>query len=253
MRGVPLTVVVVGSLVLLVVFRLAERPIFGQRRPVTAFVAQAGCRAALVALGLRRRVHGRPIRCGGAFIVNHASWLDIFVLGAGKRVFFVSKSDVRSWPGIGWLTRAAGTVFINRRAREARAHRDLLSMRLGHGHKLLFFPEGTSTDGRRVLPFRTTLFEAFFSRDLAEDLLLQPVAVIYRAPPGADARFYGWWGDMTFGAHLLKVLAAPRQGAVDVVYLDPVRVSDFSHRKALAAACHAAVSREVTRRLDGPA
>ena len=252
LRGAPLAAVVVASLALLVVLRLAEQPLFGQRRPVTAFVAQAGCRAALGALGLRRRVHGRPIRRGGAFVANHASWLDILVLGAGKRVFFVSKSDVRSWPGIGWLTRAAGTVFINRRAQEARAHRDLLSQRLGHGHKLLFFPEGTSTDGRRVLPFRTALFEAFFDRGLADGLLLQPVAVIYHAPAGADARFYGWWGDMTFGAHLLKVLAAPRQGSVDVVYLDPVRVSDFAHRKALAAACQAAVSQEVQRRIGGP-
>jgi 1-acyl-sn-glycerol-3-phosphate acyltransferase len=65
--------------------------------------------------------------------------------------------------------------------------------------------------------------------------------VVYRAPPGADPRFYGWWGDMEFGPHLLKLLAAPRQGAVEVIFHTPVRVADFPDRKALALWCEARV------------
>jgi 1-acyl-sn-glycerol-3-phosphate acyltransferase len=105
----------------------------------------------------------------------------------------------------------------------------------------LFFPEGTSSDTRRVLPFKSTLFEAFFDPSLSHMAQIQPVTVIYTPPPGEPPRFYGWWGDMEFGGHLLKLLAARRHGAVEVVYHPALRVADFADRKALAAACEAAV------------
>jgi 1-acyl-sn-glycerol-3-phosphate acyltransferase len=105
----------------------------------------------------------------------------------------------------------------------------------------LFFPEGTSTDGRRVLPFKPTLFEAFFDPGLAPGLRVQPVSVAYHAPDGADPAFYGWWGDMEFAAHLLKVLAHPRGGSVTVVWHAPLVVADFAGRKPLARAAEEAV------------
>ena len=250
LRGLALGLVTFGGLGLLLLVRLVERPLFGQRRPVTPHITQFVCRTAFVVLGLKRCVHGHPMRRGGAVVANHGSWLDIFALNAGQQVYFVSKSDVRSWPGIGWLARATGTVFINRRAREAREHRDLIAKRLAVGHKLLFFPEGTSTDGRRVLPFRSTLFEAFF-RAGDGALLIQPVTVVYTAPPGADPRFYGWWGDMDFGTHLAKVLAAGRQGRVDVVYHPPMRVGEHANRKLLARAAHDAIADAFRERIAG--
>ena len=70
---------------------------------------------------------------------------------------------------------------------------------------------------------------------------IQPVTVVYHAPDGEEARFYGWWGDMEFGTHLLKTLAAPRQGSVEVIYHPPVRVADFPDRKSLARALEDAV------------
>ena len=70
---------------------------------------------------------------------------------------------------------------------------------------------------------------------------MQPVTVIYRAPSGADPRFYGWWGTMEFGSHLLHMLATGRHGSVEVVYHAPVKVADFANRKALAAYCEAEV------------
>ena len=177
----------------------------------------------------------------GAVVSNHASWLDIFTLNLSKRVYFVSKSEVANWPGIGLLARITGTVFIARDPRQARAQTQVFEDRLLVGHKLLFFPEGTSTDGLRVLPFKPTLFQAFFSPRLCHVLHVQPASLIYTAPDGQDARFYGWWGDMGFGGHLLKTLAAPRQGSVRVVYHTPVRVDEFPDRKALAAHVEAVV------------
>lgn len=234
LRGGPLIVLTFGGLVLLLAVRMVERPVCGLSRPVTPYITQGVCRGALAILGLRHRVRGRPITGTGAVVANHASWLDIFALNARQRVYFVAKSEVAGWPGIGWLARATGTLFIERNARRATDHVGLVETRLRAGHRLLFFPEGTSTDGRRVLEFKPTLFAAFMSDGVPRDLAIQPVSVIYRAPNGADPRFYGWWGGMAFGPHLLSTLAAPRQGSVRVVYHAPVRAADHPDRKALA-------------------
>ncbi|MFN3953118.1 MAG: lysophospholipid acyltransferase family protein [Pararhodobacter sp.] len=236
-----MALVVFGGLALHLSLRLVERPFFGLRRPVTPFVTQAVCRGALLLMGLRIETQGVAMRGRGAMVANHASWLDIFVLNAAQRVCFVAKAEVARWPGIGWLARATGTVFINRDARDARLQRELFEARLRVGHHLCFFPEGTSTDGLRVLPFKPTLFAAFFAHGLADILSIQPVSIVYRAPAGRDARFYGWWGDMTFAAHLLQVLAQPWQGSVLLVFHPPVRIADFSGRKELARHCEVAV------------
>lgn len=241
LRGVTLGTLVFGCLLILLLVRLIERPLCGVRRPVTPFITQFVCRNAFRLLGMGFRSSGEPIRGGGAAVANHSSWLDIFALNARKRIYFVSKSEVAGWPGIGWLARATGTVFIERDRRQARSQTQIFEDRLGAGHVLLFFPEGTSTDGLRVLPFKTTLFAAFFAYALRERMRIQPVTVLYQAPEGEEARFYGWWGDMEFGTHLLKTLAAPRQGSVEVIYHPPVRVADFPDRKSLARALETAV------------
>jgi len=234
LRVLPLAVVVFGGLGVLLTMRLIERPLWGQRRPLTPFITQAVCRAAFVILGIGYRTEGQGMKGPGAIVANHSSWLDIFALNARKRIYFVSKAEVAGWPGIGWLAKATGTVFIRRDPREARLQVQEFIRRLSYGHKLLFFPEGTSTDGRRVLTFKPTLFAAFYADGLRETLSIQPVTVIYRAAEGADPRQYGWWGDMDFGPHLLSTLAAARQGSVTIQYHAPVRVAEIEDRKALA-------------------
>ncbi len=241
LRAPLLFLTVFGGLGLLLLLRLIERPVHGLHRPWTPHITQIVCRTAFLILGIRYIVRGAMMPDRGAVVSNHASWLDIFALNARKRVYFVSKSEVARWPLIGWLARATGTVFIRRDRREARNHADLFEDRLKLGHRLLFFPEGTSTDGLRVLPFKSTLFAAFFAPDLRDILSIQPVTLIYHAPTGEDPRFYGWWADMDFGSHFLKVLATPRPGSVELVYHPPVHVRDFADRKALASHCEAAV------------
>ncbi len=233
-RGVALGLLVFGGLILLLLLRLVERPIFGLHRPVTPRITQCVCRNAFRILGIGLRVTGTPMTAPGAVVANHSSWLDIFCLNALMPVYFVSKAEVAKWPGIGWLARATGTMFIERSRSKAREHTDLFEQRLKAGHKLVFFPEGTSTDGLRVIAFKTTPFAAFFTDHLRDEMQIQPVSVTYRAPSGQPPRFYGWWGDMDFGPHLLKILAQRRQGSVELNYLDPVRVADFDGRKALA-------------------
>ncbi len=241
LRGAAIALVTFGGLVLLLVLRLIERPLFSPGRPITPFITQGVCRANLFILGLRRITRGNPMAHHGASVANHVSWLDIFVLNAGQRVYFVAKSEVARWPGIGWLARATGTLFIARKGTEAKAQQTEFETRLQGGHRLLFFPEGTSTDGLRVLPFKSSLFAAFLSPDLADGLYVQPVTLSYRAPPGCDPRFYGWWGDMEFAPSLLMILARSPQGSVEITWHPSLRVAGFADRKALTAACEDAV------------
>lgn len=241
LRGAALIILVFGGLICLLLTRLIERPIYGLHRPATPHITQFVCRNAFRILGMGFSYQGKPMEERGAVVANHSSWLDIFALNAAKRIYFVSKSEVAKWPGIGWLARATGTVFIERNPARARAQTDLFQSRLLAGHKLLFFPEGTSTDGMQVLPFKTTLFQSFFAPELRDKIFVQPVAVIYHAPKGTDARFYGWWGSMEFGTHLLATLAPARHGSVEVIYCTPLKVADYENRKTLAAACEATV------------
>ena len=234
-RGCLLAVLTYGGLVLLLVLRLVERPLFGWARPWTPFITQCVCRGGLVILGIGYSTTGIAMKTPGAMVANHSSWLDIFALNAAARIYFVAKSDVAGWAGIGWLARATGTVFIARKTAEAKRHQQMFEARLSAGHQLLFFPEGTSTDGLRVLPFKPTLFAAFFS--VPDALYIQPVTVVYHAPKDQDARHYGWWGDMAFAPHLLMLLAHKSGGRVEVIFHPAVAVSKFTDRKSLSAHC----------------
>lgn len=192
-------------------------------------------------LGIRFMRRGQPMTEPGAIVANHASWLDIVTLLAGAPVAFVAKSDVSGWPVIGLIGRAVGTVFIDRRATEARRQGEILRDRLRRGDRLGIFPEGTSTDGLRVLGFKSSLFSAFFSDGLNGQVWVQPVTIRYRAHLDLPADVYGWWGDMDFAGHLRDVLAFSHGGVVQVIYHPALRASDFAGRKALAQTAEASV------------
>ncbi|MEO0774621.1 MAG: lysophospholipid acyltransferase family protein, partial [Pseudomonadota bacterium] len=241
MRGLPLLCAILIGVTVIAALRLVERPLHGASRPWTPWITVVFSRIVLALLRVRHQVKGHMMAHPGALVANHSSWLDIFTLNAVSPMYFVSKAEVAGWPGIGFLARITGTVFIARDRAQARAQKDIFEDRLHAGHRLLFFPEGTSTDNFRVLPFKSTLFEAFFTEDLRETLYIQPVTVAYTAPPGQDPRFYGWWGDMDFGPHALMLLAQPKGGSVDVVFHPPVPVRSIANRKVMAAAMEKAV------------
>lgn len=240
-RSLPFLLILAVGLAVSMLVRLLEWPLYGQRRPVSPYITVWVCRLVMRILGLRYAVHGQPMRHHGAFVANHASWLDIFVLNAARDVYFVAKAEVATWPGIGLLARATGTVFIARDRRQAKAQTDLFRARLTGRHHLLFFPEGTSTDSLRVLPFKTTLFGAFFDPALRDEMYVQPVTLTYHPPEGADPRFYGWWGDTDFGAHLMAMLVVKRHGQAEVLFHPPMKVTDYPDRKSLARASEEAV------------
>lgn len=234
LRGLPLATVTFGGLILLLLIRLVERPVFGARRPITPKITQFVCRFAFVALQMDLRIIGKPMEGVGVAVANHSSWLDIFALNAHNDIYFVAKSEVANWAAIGWLARATGTLFIVRDRSQAVKQTKVFQERLKSGHRLLFFPEGTSTDGRRVLPFKPTLFQSFLSDELKDEMQIQPISLAFHAPDGEDARFYGWWGDSDFITHLIKALAYKSHGYVEVIYHAPIAVKDYANRKELA-------------------
>ena len=241
MRGVPLVALLGVGLALLLLLRLVERPLCHPRRPVTPWITVLACRGALRLLGIGTACHGVPLAGAGAVVVNHSSWLDILALNAARPVVFVSKTEVAGWAGIGWLARATGTLFVRREARgEAAIQARAVGDRVRGGETLVLFLEGTSSDGRRVLPFKPALLAGLLAPDLPAGTAVQPVTLSWEAPDGEDPRFYGWFGDAAFGPHALAVLASRRPGGVSIIYHAAIPVAG-RNRKDLARHAEAAV------------
>jgi lyso-ornithine lipid O-acyltransferase len=195
-------------------------------------------------LGLRIVVKGMVATNAPVLVVsNHVSWLDIVVIGGLTPLSFVAKSEVASWPVIGTLARLQRSVFLDRARRSAAAE---IARRVGHrlvaGDTIVLFGEGTTGDGNRVLPFRPALLASVreamsASSATAPPILLQPLSIAYSALDGlplgrADRPSVAWYGDMTFGSHLARLLSI---GPIDVTlrFGEPFEVTRCD-RKVLA-------------------
>lgn len=203
----------------------------------------------VIAIGERSAV--RPT----LFAVNHSSWLDITVIDTQMPICFVAKREVNSWPVFGLLARLQRTVFVERRAQRTAEHRDEMTERLNAGDSLVLFPEGTSSDGNHVLPFKSAFFALAETRVEDRPLAVQPVSIAYTAidgePIGRDRRpELTWFGDMDLAPHLWGVLCLDRFTVV-VQYHPPVTIESFGSRKALAAHCQAVVASGLSHALSG--
>ena len=188
-------------------------------------------------------------------VSNHASYLDIVFIGGQIPGVFVAKSEVRGWPGIGHLARLAGTVFVERTARAVSKHRDEIVGRLAHGEPLILFPEGTTSDGNRVLPFKSALFNVAERSVEGQPVRVQPFVVAYTRVGGlpmgyAQRPFYAWIGDEELAPHLWSVMCRGRF-TVEITFLPAVTVADFANRKTLATYCEAEVRRGLAGLLTG--
>jgi 1-acyl-sn-glycerol-3-phosphate acyltransferase len=204
-----------------------------------------GMKVRMIGPRLRGRdTGGRPV----VYVCNHSSWLDVLVLGGRLNACFVAKEEVGGWPLISWIARLGRTVFVRRHRGSTVRERDEMRERLAAGDNLILFPEGTTSDGSRVLPFRS----AFFS--LAElaatpdgrPPLIQPVSVVYDRlaylPTGRATRpLFAWYGDMDIGSHFWR-LAQHRGLRASVLLHTPLDPAAYPSRKALAHATWAAVA-----------
>lgn len=181
-------------------------------------------------LGLRIRVRGKSPRETSLWCCNHVSWLDIVALGAVGEFVFVSKSEISGWPLVGWLAKAAGTVFLKRGAGHSNAVSRTLEAFLQQGRSVVIFPEGTTTEGLSVKP----MYPRLFSAAVATATPVQPVALRF-SERGAHSSLAPFIGDDTFLAHLVRLLRH-REGLDVDLRLLPLINPEGLDRRSLAHA-----------------
>jgi lyso-ornithine lipid O-acyltransferase len=236
-------------------------------------------------LGLRFTIDGQVVEGKPVLLVaNHTSWLDIPAISALTPVSFIAKKEVARWPFVSWLAKLQRTVFVDRQRRTAASvSADEIAVRLAEGDTLVLFAEGTSSDGNRVLPFKTSLFaaakpgrsnrtEADHDADIGpksafalptqdsaastpSDARVQTLTICYTHLHGipierAERPLVGWYGDMEMGAHAWELLKA---GPLDVKISvgPPVPLDEFADRKALARHSEQEIRTELVRILRG--
>jgi 1-acyl-sn-glycerol-3-phosphate acyltransferase len=170
-------------------------------------------------VGLQITVEGASSEHQGRlYVANHVSWLDIIAIASLTDCKFLSKASVRRWPLIGWLTAAVGSLFIRRHDRTA-FHKSLkrLRQRLELGEDVCIFPEGTTSDGRQVLPFYSGLFQAVIEAGAT----VQPLVLNYQRPDGAFEEHAPYHGRDIFFFHMLRILTR-RETHLQMTFLPEV-------------------------------
>lgn len=212
------------------------------------------------ALNISIDISGKPQKGPVLYLSNHASWLDIVALSRAAPLSFVAKADVASWPLFSWLAKWQRTIFVERdkRSRTGVALEAMVG-RLEKGDALVLFPEGTSSEGWHVLPFKSALIGAVVEtasklEDHDVDLFVQPVALAYTKLQGIplgrmEAERAAWIGDIDLLPHLWSVLKSGRLD-VKIVFGQPVEVHPDTNRKKLTKDMEAQVASllEQTRR-----
>lgn len=197
-------------------------------------------------LGLNIIIEGLPCTDRQViFISNHLSYLDIPVIGSMLKASFVAKGDVANWPVFGFLSRLQQTAFISRAKSTLGNDKNNLESMLKDGRSMIIFPEGTSTDGRTVVPFKSSLFSIALGDD-GTDIWLQPmtlsiVNVNGQIPDDQNIRdLYAWYGDMTLVPHL-SAFGKSRGATIKMTFHPPFRARATPDRKILARNCYEAV------------
>lgn len=253
-----LVVVTLTTLVLAPVQILCLRFDWHLRRKLPGLWHRVACRV----LGLRIHVNGhvgsgRPLMIAA----NHASWLDILVLSAVADVAFIAKSEVRTWPVFSTLARLQATIFIEREDRRKTGNQvSEIAARMAAGEIVVLFPEGTTSDGNRILPVKSSLFGAAASALPAAPegvVYIQPVSVAYTRAHGLPlGRLHRplatWPGDVELMPHLKTFL---KNGALDaeVTFCEPIAFSASSNRKAASRAVEQELADALNASLRSPA
>lgn len=197
------------ALIAAIAWAILEYALFPRHRRDLAARArwlQCACRRVLRVIAVTVECTGEPPR-GAVVVSNHLGYLDVVVLASLTPTVFVAKKEVRQWPVFGGLAARAGTLFIDRsrRADVARVGQEFEPV-VTAGLSLVLFLEGTSSDGRTVLPFRSSLLEPV----VRHGWRVVPTGLSYVVPTGHSVeREVCWWGEMTLVPHLLNLLTVP--------------------------------------------
>ena len=200
--------------------------------------AQIYWRGVAFIMGLHLSVKGevtsaRPV----VFIANHCTWIDIIALGAVLPGCFVAKGDIANWPFISWIAKLGRTIFVSRSKATVERERDGLTARLAAGDNIILFPEGTTSDGMRILPFQSSFLAI---AQAPSNPVIQPVTIVYDRLDGLpvqrwDRPLISWYGDMDMASHYPSI--ARRKSLRATMIIDPaIPAGTFPNRKALSAA-----------------
>lgn len=228
LTAVHVLAVLFGSLALFALPRVRAR--------LRMSVFRSWSRCILPVMGVRVEVEGRPPEPPFLLVTNHLSYLDIPVIGSQVGAIFVAKSEISTWPGVGFMCRAVNTIFIDRRLRRdlPRVMREI-EREMSHGMGIVLFPEGTSSRGCSILPFRPSLLESAARSDT-------PVSfgtLSYHTPEGEPPAHLAvcWWGGMEFSPHALGFAQLRRVHAKIVFGDEPIHDVDrkqLAHRLRMA-------------------
>lgn len=213
-------------------------------------------RTCMAIIGIDVELRGKRCRDHPVmFAVNHSSYLDITLLGALMPVSFVAKAEVASWPLYGMLAKLQRTVFVERNSRKVNEQRTEMVARLERGQDLVLFPEGTSSDGNGVLPFKSALLSAAEIEINGKPVAVQPISIAYThldgIPLGRHFRpFYTWFGDMEMASHIWQMIALGKLRVV-IEFHPPLTVAEAGSRKVLAQHCWNAVACGVSSAIVG--
>jgi 1-acyl-sn-glycerol-3-phosphate acyltransferase len=187
-------------------------------------------------MGVALRVHG-TVADGALQISNHISWIDIFVISAVQPSAFIAKAEIRRWPLIGWLSKETDTLFIERGSRRHAQHiAHQMASLLAATQSVTVFPEGTTSDGRDVLPFHAALLQPAISAQRP----VQPLAIRYRDAAGQTSTAPAYIDQLSFADSIRNTLAL-RGLTVDLIVLPPLPCGADSTRRELATAAESAI------------
>jgi 1-acyl-sn-glycerol-3-phosphate acyltransferase len=186
------------------------------------------------------------------FVSNHVSYLDISLLGSILPGAFIAKADIEQWPLFGVLAKLQNTLFIERASRHVKGQLDQMQQHLQQQENLILFPEGTSSDGSAVLPFKSALFKSV-EKGSPVPVWIQPVSLAYHTYDGqpmspAIRDYYAWYNDMPAVSHMLK-MAGMKRATISVILHPAISGEQFPNRKALAEYCQQQVTAGVLQGL----
>jgi lyso-ornithine lipid O-acyltransferase len=187
-------------------------------------------RIAARALGARVKVHGTPLRRDVFFVANHLSWHDIPILAGITGTAFVAQDGVRDWPIIGWLATLNRTIFVSRTEKQNVAGQVAeLREAIAENWSVTLFPEGTTSDGRQLLPFKQSLFATLAPPP--KPMLIQPVLLDF-GDAGPDI---AWLGEETGWESAWRAFTRPGTYDVGVHFLEPFNPAEMADRKVVCA------------------
>ncbi len=200
--------------------------------------------------GIKVKISGKIDNKNILYVANHISYLDVFILGAFVKGIFVAKLEIKNWPLINKISALGRTIYVNRsKILSIKEQINILENYLKKKENLILFPEGTSSDGSKVLPFKSSLFSLTEIEKLRE-YKVQPVSISYSKIDGMPVEkkfrpFFAWFGNMDLISHAWKFLGLGLS-EVDIKFHKPIKFNKFKDRKEASKVCQNIISDQVS-------